>query len=351
MLLTGTWHDHRGTVTMCYEQPEIILPSSLPSEKQMYATMERLDAQIGSWRSARLEEYSRELSIIEQMRNEICHLREKVVTQDSYSSFLHAENLKLKRELAAAHSEISQLKPISKQKGASGGSVERCLDNGDDLRLLIETLEPSTGEHTGLCSEVEASMRPSHGISGVNIHTILKARDQSIVQARFTERLSAINDTSLNMRLFYGGHNLDRILAGGFDGGDVGDAYGLSTFGQGLYFTPYFSKAHHYSEGSGKVLLCLVALGNSETVVTAEAKRDKPGKGFDSICVPGRRLPSSGLVKGSSMKPVLSGNAMEEYVIFHPSQVHKHRAYLMRSLTQSRPTETYTISLSKSKLT
>jgi len=130
-----------------------------------------------------------------------------------------------------------------------------------------------------------------------------------------------MHDANLNMRLFYGGHHLDRILAEGFNASDIGDAYNLNTFGQGLYFTPYFSKAHYYSEGSGKVLLCLVALGNSETVVSIEAKREKPSKGFDSICVPGRRLPLSGEVKEDTMGGPASGNAMEEYVVFHPAQV------------------------------
>jgi len=46
---------------MCYEQPEISLPTDKPSEKQMYANMERMDAQIAAWRQSRVEEYSREL--------------------------------------------------------------------------------------------------------------------------------------------------------------------------------------------------------------------------------------------------------------------------------------------------
>ena len=53
-----------------------------------------------------------------------------------------------------------------------------------------------------------------------------------------------------------------------------------------------------------------------------DPKRNKPAKGCDSMCVPGRRLPlSGGGVKGAMMEEIVSGNSMEEYVVFHPAQV------------------------------
>ena len=128
-----------------------------------------------------------------------------------------------------------------------------------------------------------------------------------------------MHDPSLNTRLFFGGSQLDRVLSEGFSENDMHDAYGLAVFGTGLYFTRFFSKAHFYSAGSGQVLLALVGLGKSETVVTEDVKRDRPTKGSDSICVPGRKLP---LLSGSVLTSSDSSmdDSLEEFVIFHPAQ-------------------------------
>ena len=65
--------------------------------------------------------------------------------------------------------------------------------------------------------------------------------------------------------------------------------------------------------GCGCVLLAQVAVGNAETVVARDAARGAPSEGFDSIVVPGRRLPSQ--AKGAPASEV-----NEEYVIFDGSQ-------------------------------
>merc|ERR1711907_719978 len=118
------------------------------------------------------------------------------------------------------------------------------------------------------------------------------------------------------MRFFYGGPNLDRVLCEGFSELDLEDPFSFNTYGRGLYFSPFFSKAHFFSQGSGTVLLALVGLGKSETVVSEDPKRGRPSKGYDSVCVPGRQLPlTSALDKGPSID-----DAMEDYIIFHPAQ-------------------------------
>eukprot|EP00965_Chrysotila_dentata_P089007 2938543-Pleurochrysis_carterae.AAC.1 len=65
-----------------------------------------------------------------------------------------------------------------------------------------------------------------------------------------------------------------------------------STFGRGWYFSRYASYAHYFSNGSGHLLLALVAVGNTETVVRRNASRGAPSPGFDAIITPGRPLPS-----------------------------------------------------------
>ena len=75
----------------------------------------------------------------------------------------------------------------------------------------------------------------------------------------------------------------------------------------------YAAHAHHYTAGGCCLLLADVAVGNVETVVRRDAARGAPSAGFDSIVIPGRKLPSqSGPGGGREMN--------EEYVIFDGSQ-------------------------------
>ena len=72
----------------------------------------------------------------------------------------------------------------------------------------------------------------------------------------------------------------------------------------------YAAHAHHYTAGGCCLLLADVAVGNVETVVRWDAARGAPSTGFDSIVIPGRKLPSqSGPGGGREMN-------VEEYVIF-----------------------------------
>ena len=62
------------------------------------------------------------------------------------------------------------------------------------------------------------------------------------------------------------------------------------------------------------MLLAEVAVGRAETVVRRDAGRGAPSAGFDSIVVPGRRLPSQ-------EEHAAGGGAVnEEYVCFDGSQ-------------------------------
>ena len=61
------------------------------------------------------------------------------------------------------------------------------------------------------------------------------------------------------------------------------------------------------------MLLAEVAIGRAETIVAQDAARGAPSEGFDSITVPGRRLPSQA-------HGAVSAEVNEEYVIFDGSQ-------------------------------
>ena len=123
-----------------------------------------------------------------------------------------------------------------------------------------------------------------------------------------------LNEPSLVLRLFYGAplSELQALLHHGFD--DVpSDPHGLSVYGRGLYFCKYAHHAHHYTGGSGCVLVAEVAVGNAETVIRRDASRRAPSAGYDSIVVPGRPLPSHAEGGGSA-------EVNEEYVLFDGTQ-------------------------------
>ena len=90
----------------------------------------------------------------------------------------------------------------------------------------------------------------------------------------------------------------------------------MDAFGRGWYFTKYASRAHYYNAGGGCLLLTQVAVGNTETVMRRDGSRGAPSSGFDSIVVPGRRLPSQTAADSGTH----GGRFNEEYVIFDASQ-------------------------------
>ena len=106
-----------------------------------------------------------------------------------------------------------------------------------------------------------------------------------------------------------------RLLESGFDEAPSPDPTGLAVYGRGFYFSKYAGHAHAYTGGSGCLLLAEVAVGNAETVVRRDGSaRGAPSAGYDSMVVPGRRLPSQ--EAGAA-----SGGGGEEFVIFDGSQV------------------------------
>eukprot|EP00656_Telonema_subtile_P018317 TRINITY_DN19884_c0_g1_i3.p1 TRINITY_DN19884_c0_g1~~TRINITY_DN19884_c0_g1_i3.p1 ORF type:complete len:264 (+),score=57.28 TRINITY_DN19884_c0_g1_i3:220-1011(+) len=250
------------------------------------------------------------MALITQMRNEIEMLRAQVVTQDDFCRYTAAENTRLKCELAKRDAELERLGgPLT----AAAPEQETELHQAPSTKL--EDVSASSKEFSALVAEVEASLREVHGVRAVVVKRIQKPASAQHLSSTFSARLAAMNDSSLNMRFFYGGRESERILCEGFSDKDMHDARGLNVYGRGLYFSPYFSKAHFFAENTGTVLLSLVGLGKSETVVAEDPKRHRPSKGHDSMCVPGRRLP---LLSGNCGE---KGDAMEDYVVFHPAQV------------------------------
>eukprot|EP00741_Cyanophora_paradoxa_P012043 tig00020592_g11638.t1 len=441
--LTDKWDQ---SVLMCfYPHPEV--PSALeesPLVQRDYLDMRSLHTAVEQWRERRLQEYSMELGLIEQMRSEILALRTKAVKQESFIEYLTAELAKERRERAMLEKEFAAYRESSSRQlaartvaavaaaassgiagpppvampplfrpptdgGASSdrdspfrppsasprsvspspsrsagsnppsfppspagrGAAPGISDVPPGLPKLLQLelaqlasgwevdpqapvvrVAPESREFRQVCDEVASSLRPVHGVPAVAITAIFKAGrvEGERQRAQFFERLRGASDAALNLRLFFGAP-LDilqaslaaapagpRVLLDGFDAPEVGAgsagapatvgpihsaSWGgpLNVFGRaGIYFSKYASKAHHYNDSSGAVLLTLVAVGRSETIVTPDPSRAGPSPGYDSIFTPGRRLPAEAAQLPSGSVERVKTPCNEEYVIFHPHQ-------------------------------
>jgi len=172
-------------------------------------------------------------------------------------------------------------------------------------------------------------------VLGLRLRAAIKAGEERVLA--FEERAEAMGLTARGpvMDLFLG---LPRSVATEFFrhgqcvAGLMDDPYGLAAFGKGLYLTRYASKAHHYTAGDDWLVLCRVALGHNETVMTRDPARSSLQHGVDSILVPGRRLPMQAPSREEESTSE-AGLFAEEYVVFDLAQVLP--LYLIRYSTDS----------------
>lgn len=346
--------------------PDLNGAASASTAVASWVAAEPLHEQLEAWRKARLLEYSNELSLIERLHAEIRMLRDKVAVHHGHAAVLQAENAKLKRENAALAAEFEQYRRARAQASstAAAAAATASLDLTDDVSSAIDGVGDG-GRHSAAAAaaaaaaadwiaaqEAEAAAEagspssrrttraavPPHAWSHDELQAELDKSKPSAAAAPATTRLrlrrwdapsapsaaalrarheacrAQLSEPSLVLRLFYGApaSELQQILLGGFD--DVpADPHGLGVYGRGWYFSKYAAHAHHYTGGGGALLLVDVAVGNTETVVRRDVARGAPSEGYDSIVVPGRRLPSQA---GDGA----SADVNEEYVIFDGSQ-------------------------------
>jgi hypothetical protein len=70
----------------------------------------------------------------------------------------------------------------------------------------------------------------------------------------------------------------------------------VAIYGKGFYFSKRADKAHYYSQGGGKLLVAIVAMGSCTTVITPDPKRTAP---------PPLTVPAS--LQGTSETPATAG--------------------------------------------
>eukprot|EP00771_Trimastix_marina_P000741 gnl/Trimastix_PCT/1771.p1 GENE.gnl/Trimastix_PCT/1771~~gnl/Trimastix_PCT/1771.p1 ORF type:complete len:335 (+),score=85.06 gnl/Trimastix_PCT/1771:343-1347(+) len=102
---TGLGGDWDESVLMCYIPP----PPRLGSSTE-YLELFDLDARLQSWRNQRVAEYCSELTLFQQMRAEIQHLRQKTFKQETTIGHLAEQNTLLKKRYAQLELELHRLR-------------------------------------------------------------------------------------------------------------------------------------------------------------------------------------------------------------------------------------------------
>jgi len=343
--LTDKWDQ---SILMCYYPHPSVPHNPTPLQQQDYVDLTSLDSRIETWRSRRLEEYSAELGLIEQMRSELKFLRGKVSRYEKQISYLTSE---LSRERTERDLLEKNLAINSGMKHSEGHQYTQSLPRlvklelahlfskatvsvpphlpdsnqvslrqqereGSDPASVFVNVDPGNVEYRSVANEVSNAVKEGHGISALRVTGIMKhsVADSHKLLLRFSQRLRTMKDSSIHLRLFYGApaETLYRVLQNGFDLSQPACS-SLESFGHGLYFSKFASKAHHYNDGSGMLLIALVALGETETVVSCDPARISPSPNYDSIYTPGRRMPYESAEKARTP-------FNEEYVVFESSQ-------------------------------
>ncbi|KAL9950321.1 hypothetical protein ACROYT_G042805 [Oculina patagonica] len=130
----------------------------------------------------------------------------------------------------------------------------------------------------------------------------------AFMETGFDSRTQRLGDPVICTQLYFCGgvsdEQIEKIMKRGFSKED----FTRGPYGKGLYFSMQASQAAAFS-APGKLLLCNVGLGLTESVVVQDRGRTLPPPGYDSI-----------LTGGRPQSPVTPGPPQQEYVVFDPLQ-------------------------------
>lgn len=161
-----------------------------------------------------------------------------------------------------------------------------------------------------LVQQIKRSLMATKNYKDVTINSVKKVESCHIafMETGFDARTQRLGDPVVCTQLYYCGgtdeKQIERIMKQGFSKED----FTRGPYGKGLYFSMQASQAAAFSS-PGKLLLCNVGLGLTESVVVHDRGRTLPPPGFDSILT-GGRTPS----------PVFPGPPQQEYIVFDPLQ-------------------------------
>lgn len=302
-----------------------------------------MDDDIRKWREKSLEAYQAQATCVVRMQHEIKTLRAVVDTQDeaiktltSAKERLEKEKHKLEKELLAykmkdkdgilankdSDSDDDDLYEALAQMLSKKHVTDTDLDwdleaisHGDfrdvpqEDEELVSSFITSRSEKQ-LVQQIKRSLMATKNYKDVTINSVKKVESCHIafMETGFDARTQRLGDPVVCTQLYYCGgtddKQIERIMKQGFSKED----FTRGPYGKGLYFSMQASQAAAFSS-PGKLLLCNVGLGLTESVVVHDRGRTLPPPGFDSILT-GGRTPS----------PVFPGPPQQEYIVFDPLQ-------------------------------
>lgn len=225
-----------------------------------------------------------------------------------------------------------------KQIGCAGRLIERCTNMDEiyaSLQTHITTVEPMSAEWNQLATYIKNTHAPTH-------HYQLKLKNiyQISKQQQDAKDPNNIFATTKNHKLLIHGSrmcNFVGILTEGLRVPNNQQVSNGAMFGQGIYYADSISKSFNYcyaadSANKGLILLCEVALGNTETVYHAMdvplranynsrhalgQSTPNPATAEKSVVYPEVEIPLGKLISATTGSESLLYN---EYIIYRPEQ-------------------------------
>jgi hypothetical protein len=249
---------------------------------------------------AQVREYGQQLGVVERMHNEIISLQALVSAQESRLMHLKRDHAALRREAAAARQpgNVSELEcAILKALPCNYRTVDHGMLWGCVSTRSPEFLEMQRCLHDGVLAG-EAELTPHTGAGAPlgrfslrKMYTTCFPVDHPVITAFVAHDAQRVAPP-LQRLLFYAGPLDDDALDGWFERGlpqsssPELDPFELAIYGRGFYFSPSAAAAHAHASCRGRLLVCLVTLGNVVTVVTPDPHRRAPPQCRDSLVVP-----------------------------------------------------------------
>lgn len=319
VILNKRWSELAEQYTHCTlmcSLPPFTRDHSISSSPEL--DLKAMAAEILKWRSKCVEAYQAEVSCMVRMQQEIIHLRAVVSSQQDLIEQLTAKNEQLQCEKFLAEKDFLKYR-LQVQLGLELNCSD--MDSDLDEEALNQVQKKTQLNHNCLPSDFNSSVKlfvlqseseakeihleddkalefqliihyfyesvsfEELEAKDYKITTVTKAVLPDSVSDVCSASVAAMSDPTIVTKLYFCGSCTDprRILQTGFTDQDL--IHG--SFGTGLYFSKYPSRALRFSQ-SGKLIVAEVGLGNIRSVTTGDPEAVAPPTGYDSILTPGR---------------------------------------------------------------
>ncbi len=248
-------------------------------------------------------------------------------------------DVKMKIELLEALGDIQvALKILNEGDGDGAEEINPVDHQYRQLQCKLDRMEPGSEDFELISDFITSTHGRTHTLYKMNVEEVFECRKDS-------EDVNFKGDLGNRMLLFHGSRlsNWAGILNQGLR---IAPPEAPSTgymFGKGIYFADVASKSANYcwptpSKNEGLLLLCEVALGRPNELLSADCNANCLPAGCHSVKGLGQNAPDAGCTKSLSdgtvvpmgppvktgVAPGAGGSftlAYNEYIVYDPSQV------------------------------